>query len=76
MARLLYTYENTVMTTKIKMGQINAMRSSLVMSELRQVAKELQLDIICIQEPYTRKGKATYEPKTARVIGEMENTMA
>lgn len=41
----------------LKIGQINAQRSRAAAINLELIMKELELDILCIQEPYTYKGR-------------------
>ena len=41
----------------IKIGQINAQHAALAMKELNKLVEDLQLDILCLQEPYSRQGK-------------------
>ena len=55
-------------TRELRIGQLNCQRSKTVMSEVIRVAQELQLDIVCAQEPYTQNGKIPVVPPTARVI--------
>ena len=52
----------------IKIGQLNCQGSKAVMSEILKVANELQLDILCLQEPYTKERKVLGLPRTARAI--------
>ena len=40
------------------------------MQELRQLAAELAVDVICIQEPYTIKGKVPFMPIQSRIIAD------
>lgn len=63
------------MGSRIKIAQINAMRSATVMHEIRKVAEEENLDLVCIQEPYTRSGKVLGMPVTSQVVIAGENAM-
>ena len=56
--------------------QINGMRNKLVAQELRQLVAELQVDVLCIQEPYTMKGKVPFMPIQSRTIAETERPWA
>ena len=60
----------------VRVAQINAMRSRLVMHELRRLADEMRLDIICIQEPYSVRGRIPFQPATARIVACGEEPMA
>ena len=60
----------------IRVAQINAQRSVMVLGELRKLIEELNLDIICIQEPYSSKGRIPHMPITARIIKDGEAPMA
>ena len=62
--------------THIRVAQLNAQRSVMVLTELRKLAEDLKLDIICLQEPYSSKSKIPHMPITARVIKEGEAPMA
>lgn len=62
--------------TGIRIAQINAQRSSTVLAEIRKLCEEMKLDIVCIQEPYTRNGSIPHMPVTARVIKDGEMPMA
>ena len=53
---------------RIKIGQLNANGSSTVMDQVRRYAEEEELDVLCLQEPYSRQGKITAMPKSAQVI--------
>lgn len=46
------------------------------MHEIRKIAEEQSLDLICMQEPYTRDGKVPGMPVTARVVCFGERPMA
>lgn len=61
---------------QVKIGQINAMRSATVMLELRKVAIDQKLDILCVQEPYTNKGEIRGLPHNWRVITTGDHPMA
>lgn len=41
----------------LKVAQINAQRSKAAAVNLELIFKKYELDILCIQEPYTYKGK-------------------
>ncbi|KAG5870360.1 hypothetical protein JTB14_016127 [Gonioctena quinquepunctata] len=70
---LAITYKISV---KIRIGQINCMRSAAVGHEIRKVAEEKKLDMICLQEPYTRNGKMNNMPITAQIQNMGQNPMA
>nr|CAD7461046.1 unnamed protein product [Timema tahoe] len=44
------------------------MRSRTVLQEIRKLAEEYKLDVVCIQEPYTLRGKVPYMPVVARIV--------
>ena len=52
----------------VKVAQINAQRSRLVMHEIRRLQEEMHFDIICFQEPYTVQGRIPFQPATAQII--------
>ncbi|KAG5895241.1 hypothetical protein JTB14_003455 [Gonioctena quinquepunctata] len=52
------------------------MRSAAVGHEIRKVAEEKKLDMICLQEPYTRNGKMNNMPITAQIQSMGQNPMA
>lgn len=52
----------------LKILQINAMRSSFVMAELRKRAEEMEADLLCIQEPYMKNGKLAHFPPDFRYV--------
>ena len=64
------------MADHIRVAQINAQRSVMVLNELRKLIDDLKLDILCIQEPYTCKGMVPHMPATARIISHGQNPMA
>lgn len=53
---------------EVRIGQLNANGSAAVGHEIRKVAEELRLDIVCVQEPYTKQGIMPGLPIDARVI--------
>ena len=61
---------------ELKVGQVNAMRSASVLHELRKMAEELDLDVLCVQEPYTRGGSIPGMPVTSRICTIGEQPMA
>lgn len=63
MASMSYTN-----TTSLRIGQINAQGSKTATNEIRKVAEDLRLDIVCVQEPYCLRGKLPAMPITTRVI--------
>ena len=60
----------------IRVAQLNAQRSVTVLQELRKLIEEMKLDVLCLQEPYSRSGSIPHLPVTARVIKEGEMPMA
>lgn len=56
------------MAEQIRIAQLNARRSATVMSEIRKVAEDEKLDLICIQEPYARRGKILGMPVSSQVV--------
>ncbi|KAG5870369.1 hypothetical protein JTB14_016136 [Gonioctena quinquepunctata] len=52
------------------------MRSAAVGHEIRKVAEEKKLDMVCLQEPYTRNGKMQNMPITAQIQSMGQNPMA
>ena len=48
----------------------------MVLVELRKLIDDQNLDIICIQEPYSCKGRIPHMPVSARIIKEGEAPMA
>lgn len=82
MAALLYgsaeltNFNNEMDNKDLRIAQINAGRGAVVMHELRKLAEELQLDVLCIQEPYTRDGVVPGMPVTARQLLHGEHPMA
>ena len=60
----------------IRVAQINAQRSVTVLVEIRKLIAEMNFDIICIQEPYSRSGEIPHMPTSARVIKEGAMPMA
>lgn len=53
----------------LKIGQINAQRSRAASVNLELIMKELELDILCLQEPYTYKSKVRgYTSPGMRII--------
>ena len=52
----------------IKIGQLNANGSETVMDQISRYAEENELDLLCLQEPYTRKGKIVAMPKSAQIV--------
>lgn len=41
----------------LKIGQINVQRSSICMDELRLIVRNRKLDVVLLQEPYSRQGR-------------------
>nr|CAD7197115.1 unnamed protein product [Timema douglasi] len=71
MARLLCLHTPSMMTDSenmIRMRQLNAARSTMVLHEVRKSAEERKLDVICLQEPYTLEGRVPHMPTTANII--------
>lgn len=60
----------------LRIAQINAGRGEIATQEIRKVSEELKLDIICIQEPYTRGGAVPGLPVKVRQIHRGEKPMA
>ena len=60
----------------IKIAQLNQQHSKLALHEIRRIAEERQLDIICLQEPYTRNGKIPFMPITAQIVTQGPNPMS
>ena len=58
------------MARNLRKAQINGQCSVTVLRELRVLIEEFQLDMICIQEPYTWKGKVPYMAVSARVVAD------
>lgn len=52
----------------LRIFQINAMRSHTVMQEIRKVAEESEVDIICVQEPASCAGRLPSVPVKAQVL--------
>lgn len=52
----------------LRIGQLNAGRGAIVNHEIRKIAEDLQLDVICVQEPYARDGGVPGLPHMARII--------
>ena len=61
-------HSSTMKTAEVRVAQINARRSRLVLHELRKIAEEKQIDVMCLQEPYTFKGKIPFMPATTQII--------
>lgn len=61
---------------RLKIGQLNAGRGAIVIHEIRKLAEELQLDILCLQEPYVKDGAVPGLPQTARTIVVGQHPMA
>ncbi|XP_049828906.1 uncharacterized protein LOC126267615 [Schistocerca gregaria] len=59
-----------------KMGQRNAMRCVSLLHEARRVGEEMQLDVLCLQEQYTKAGTIPRTPITAQVAAEGQRPMA
>lgn len=60
---------------KIKIGQLNSMRSANVLHEVRRTADELHLDIVCLQEPYSVRGTVPGMPTLAKTVTQGERPM-
>nr|CAD7256877.1 unnamed protein product [Timema shepardi] len=52
------------------------MRSVTVLHEVRKLAEEMGLDVVCIQEPYTLRGKVPHMPVITRVVVSGEAPMS
>lgn len=52
----------------IRIAQLNAKGSMIVLHEARKLVEELKIDILCLQEPYTRRGKILGMPITSQII--------
>lgn len=59
--------EATMRKTNIRIAQINANGNAAVVHEIRKVAEELKLDIVCVQEPYTKNGAMPGMPIDVRI---------
>lgn len=68
--------QNNGLKTRIKILQLNAMRSLIVMQEIQRAADERKTEIICLQEPNTRNGSPPHMPVTSINIICGERTMA
>ena len=51
-----------------RIGQLNAQRSATVLIVCRKLTEELDIDILCLQEPYSRFGSIPHMPHQAQVI--------
>lgn len=60
----------------IKIAQLNAMRSKLVLEEIKRITDEEQFDVVCLQEPYTKNGTVPGMPQHARIIVQGEKPAA
>jgi endonuclease/exonuclease/phosphatase family metal-dependent hydrolase len=67
---------HSMQISNINIGQLNAGRSTVATNEIRKLAEELKLDIVCIQEPYVRNGKIPGMPITAQQILAQNNAMS
>ena len=63
-----HTYPPAIVSSEIRVAQINAKGSKMVLLELRKIAEERQIDVMCIQEPYTFRGRIPYMPTSAQII--------
>lgn len=63
-------------SVRIKVGQINCMRSTTVLHEVRKFAEDQKLDIVCMQEAYTKQGKIQFMPLKAQKASIGDNPMA
>ena len=65
---MLCAFIPTVEEETIRFGQLNAKGSKTVLQELRKIAEDEKLDIICLQEPYTKSGKIPYWPVKTQIL--------
>lgn len=56
MANVLRSHMPSPVDNTILIAHVNGMRTAAVMHEVRKGEKELQLDLVCFQESYTRHG--------------------
>ena len=61
---------------KLRIGQLNCRRSRTVMDEVRKAIEDHKLDIVCLQEPHTSRGRATGLPVTSRQVAQGNEPMA
>jgi len=59
---------------KMQIGQLNCARSLEVMAELRTVAEDLALAILCVQEPYSLGGVDPLDSQSAVVVSHRGRT--
>ena len=59
----------------LRVLQLNCSRSKLANSEARLLALERQVDIVCLQEPYTLRGSVPGYSSTSRQITEGAESM-
>ena len=76
MATLLHTHLPSIEEAQIKIGQINTRHCATAMKEVNKLVAELQLDIICLQEPYSRRGKIPYFPPNFQIASTGEHPMS
>ena len=76
MASVQCVYASSVVNNKLRIGQLNANGSKDVLDEVKKSTEELQLDILCLQEPYSRNGKIPSFPITAKIISFGKQPMA
>ena len=57
----------------LKMLQLNADKSKLVSGELRLLCEKESVDVACVQEPYTYRGRMQGMPAGARVVLPMDD---
>lgn len=56
-----------------KFLQVNGQGSRLVNQELRKLIVDMEIDVLCIQEPYAYRSKITEFPNTVQIIANAKN---
>ena len=62
--------------SQIRIGQLNTQHSKTAQEEIRKISEDQEIDILCLQEPYARRGKIPFHSTRARIISADENPMS
>jgi hypothetical protein len=54
--------------TSLRVAQFNDQRRAMALKELRILVAELQLDVVCLQEPYSCRGTMPYLSNRSRIV--------